>query len=209
MSNRHIPILKVLLLGDMCVGKTSLMRRYVNKTFTSVYKNTVGADLGTKRLVINESLVNLQIWDTAGQEICGKLGTIFYRGADCCFLVFDVTSRKSFQNLSKWWEDFFSMAGIKNRDKFPLGVVGNKIDLENEREVSKREAQQWCKSFSVPYFECSAKDGSDVELAFESLAEKAVAIQDEKWVEPVTYFNESFVIVDAPPEKRRKKCDCN
>ncbi|XP_062135845.1 ras-related protein Rab-7a-like [Drosophila sulfurigaster albostrigata] len=112
------------------------MRRFVNKTFTSNYKSTIGMDLGTKQLVINESLVTLQIWDTNGQELCRALGSSFYRGVDCCFLVFDVTSRKSFQNLNSWWEDFFLMAETKNRDKFPLAVVGNKIDLENEREVS-------------------------------------------------------------------------
>eukprot|EP00920_Eleutheroschizon_duboscqi_P037033 GHVT01088747.1.p1 GENE.GHVT01088747.1~~GHVT01088747.1.p1 ORF type:complete len:123 (+),score=2.84 GHVT01088747.1:337-705(+) len=99
-------LLKVIILGDSGVGKTSLMNQYVNKKFSTQYKATIGADFLTKDVVIGDKDVTLQIWDTAGQERFQSLGVAFYRGADCCVLVFDLTSPKSFESLDSWREEF-------------------------------------------------------------------------------------------------------
>ncbi|KFG46412.1 GTPase RAB7, partial [Toxoplasma gondii GAB2-2007-GAL-DOM2] len=106
MPPKKKALLKVIILGDSGVGKTSLMNQYVNKKFSNQYKATIGADFLTKDVVIDDKEVTVQIWDTAGQERFQSLGVAFYRGADCCVLVFDVTNPKSFESLQSWKEEF-------------------------------------------------------------------------------------------------------
>jgi len=92
-------LIKVIILGDSGVGKTSLMNQYVNKRFSHQYKATIGADFLTKEVMVDDRLVTMQLWDTAGQERFQSLGVAFYRGADCCVLVYDVNNAKSFEML--------------------------------------------------------------------------------------------------------------
>ncbi|KAF0721376.1 hypothetical protein AaE_010076, partial [Aphanomyces astaci] len=92
MAHRKKVLLKVIILGDSGVGKTSLMNQYVNQKFTNQYKATIGADFLTKEIMSDEKLVTMQIWDTAGQERFQSLGVAFYRGADACVLVYDITN---------------------------------------------------------------------------------------------------------------------
>ncbi|GKV32472.1 hypothetical protein SLEP1_g41076 [Rubroshorea leprosula] len=106
MSIRRRTLLKVIVLGDSGVGKTSLMNQYVHKKFSQQYKATIGADFVTKELQIDDRLVTLQVWDTAGQERFQSLGVSFYRGADCCVLVYDVNVMRSFDTLDNWHEEF-------------------------------------------------------------------------------------------------------
>ncbi|MCO5593721.1 hypothetical protein L7F22_047738 [Adiantum nelumboides] len=106
MATRKRTLLKVIILGDSGVGKTSLMNQYVNKKFSNQYKATIGADFLTKEVQVEDRLVTMQIWDTAGQERFQSLGVAFYRGADCCVLVYDVNVMKSFENLDNWRNEF-------------------------------------------------------------------------------------------------------
>ncbi|KAF8377217.1 hypothetical protein HHK36_030591 [Tetracentron sinense] len=106
MAMRSRTLLKIIVLGDSGVGKTCLMNQYVHKRFSQQYKATIGADFVTKELQIDDRLVTLQIWDTAGQERFQSLGVAFYRGADCCVLVYDVNVHKSFDTLDNWHEEF-------------------------------------------------------------------------------------------------------
>jgi len=99
-------LLKVIILGDSGVGKTSLMNQYVNKKFSNQYKATIGADFLTKEVLVDDRLITMQIWDTAGQERFQSLGVAFYRGADSCVLVFDVNVAKTFENLDSWRDEF-------------------------------------------------------------------------------------------------------
>jgi Ras-related protein Rab-7A len=137
MSARRKVLLKVIILGDSGVGKTSLMNQYVNKKFTSQYKATIGADFLTKEVMVDDRLVTMQIWDTAGQERFQSLGVAFYRGADCCVLVYDVTNANTFKTLDSWRDEFLIQASPRDPENFPFVVIGNKIDLEN-RQVFKR-----------------------------------------------------------------------
>eukprot|EP01095_Lingulamoeba_sp_RSL-Kostka_P018026 TRINITY_DN96_c0_g1_i2.p1 TRINITY_DN96_c0_g1~~TRINITY_DN96_c0_g1_i2.p1 ORF type:complete len:214 (-),score=55.06 TRINITY_DN96_c0_g1_i2:20-661(-) len=173
--NRKKVLLKVIILGDTSVGKTSLMNSYVNKKFTNHYKATIGADFLTKEIVIEDRLVTMQIWDTAGQERFQSLGVAFYRGADCCVLVYDVNVVKTFENLESWRDEFIIQASPRDDpENFPFVVVGNKID-RNERVVSTKRAQAWCSSKSeIPYFETSAKDRINIDQAFKKIAEMAL-----------------------------------
>ncbi|KAL6338721.1 hypothetical protein AAG906_023870 [Vitis piasezkii] len=114
-------LLKVIVLGDSGVGKTSLMNQYVYKKFSQQYKATIGADFVTKELQIDDKLVTLQLWDTAGQERFQSLGSAFYRGADCCVLVYDVNVLKSFESLQSWHEEFLKQ--VTETPSIPLYYI--------------------------------------------------------------------------------------
>jgi Ras-related protein Rab-7A len=157
MASRKKVLLKVIILGDSGVGKTSLMNQYVNKKFSNQYKATIGADFLTKEVMVDDRLVTMQIWDTAGQERFQSLGVAFYRGADCCVLCYDVNVAKTFENLDSWRDEFLIQAGPRDPDHFPFVVLGNKIDLENQRVVSQKRALAWCqaKVRQRVFFDCS------------------------------------------------------
>eukprot|EP01132_Coremiostelium_polycephalum_P007757 gene7757-9547_t len=161
------------------VGKTSLMNQYVNKKFSNQYKATIGADFLTKELMVDDRVVTMQIWDTAGQERFQSLGVAFYRGADCCVLVYDVNVAKTFEDLDSWRDEFLIQAGPRDPDNFPFVVLGNKIDLENQRVVPQKRAASWCQSKgNIPYFETSAKEAINVEQAFQTIARNAIKLED-------------------------------
>jgi Ras-related protein Rab-7A len=153
-------LLKVIILGDSGVGKTSLMNQYVHKRFSNQYKATIGADFLTKEVMIDDRMVTLQvstfvrhslitpgrsgvmtsfclvyaqIWDTAGQERFQSLGVAFYRGADSCVLVYDLTDSKSFDTLETWMDEFLIHASPRNQESFPFVVLGNKADITPRR----------------------------------------------------------------------------
>merc|ERR1711990_1289502 len=148
MASRKRTLLKVIILGDSGVGKTSLMNQYVNRKFSKQYKATIGADFLTKEVQVDDRLVTMQIWDTAGQERFQSLGVAFYRGADCCVLVYDVNTAKTFENLDNWRDEFLIQAGPQDPDNFPFVVLGNKVDLDS-RVVSQKRALAWCQVCSV------------------------------------------------------------
>lgn len=173
MPPKKKSLLKVIILGDSSVGKTSLMNQYVNKKFSNQYKATIGADFLTKDVVIDDKEVTIQIWDTAGQERFQSLGVAFYRGADCCVLVFDVTNPKSFDSLESWKDEFLIQSSPSDPDAFPFVVLGNKVDEKEKRRVSAAKAEAFCGS-KISYFETSAKQATNVSAAFEEIARKAM-----------------------------------
>jgi len=178
MSHRKKVLLKVIILGDSGVGKTSLMTQYVNKRYSEQYKATIGADFLTKEVMIDDKLVTLQIWDTAGQERFQSLGVAFYRGADACILVYDITNPKSFENLDTWREEFLNQASPRDPENFPFVVLGNKVDKEADRRVQRSRAQQWCKNKSatpLTHYETSAKESLQVDVAFQEAARIALS----------------------------------
>lgn len=182
MSGRKKTFLKVIILGDSGVGKTSLMQQFVNGKFSQQYKATIGADFLTKELSIDERNVTMQIWDTAGQERFQSLGVAFYRGADCCVLVYDVTNVKSFEAVSAWRDEFLVQANIKDPESFPFVVIGNKIDVdENKRLISNKKLTNLCTSLGdLPYFETSAKELVNVEQLFDVVARNALQQEDNE-----------------------------
>eukprot|EP00931_Biecheleriopsis_adriatica_P005173 TRINITY_DN106710_c0_g1_i1.p1 TRINITY_DN106710_c0_g1~~TRINITY_DN106710_c0_g1_i1.p1 ORF type:complete len:181 (+),score=42.36 TRINITY_DN106710_c0_g1_i1:68-610(+) len=172
-------LLKVVILGDYGAGKTSLMCQYVKKEFTNT-RDMAGANFLTKEIAIADKLVTLQIWDTFGEERLMDVDYSFYRHADCGVLVFDVTDPKSFESLQSWRDKLFENLGSSQSDldKFPLLVLGNKADAEGERKVGPDEVSRWCELQSnTLYYETSAKEGTNVEQAFEEIAEKTLEAQ--------------------------------
>eukprot|EP00178_Gracilaria_changii_P001543 TRINITY_DN1209_c2_g1_i1.p3 TRINITY_DN1209_c2_g1~~TRINITY_DN1209_c2_g1_i1.p3 ORF type:complete len:208 (+),score=47.24 TRINITY_DN1209_c2_g1_i1:416-1039(+) len=178
MRNTRPRMLKIVILGESGVGKTSLMERYVEHRFSQQYKATIGADFFPKDVIIDDKAVNLQIWDTAGQERYQSLGSAFYRGADACVLVYDMTDARSFEALDSWKDEFLVSAAPRDPDSFPFVVMGNKVDVvDRARAVATKKAQEWCAANRVnplPLFETSAMDDINVEAAFEAVARAAL-----------------------------------
>ena len=170
-TGKHATLLKVVILGDGGVGKSSLMNRFVNNEFDAQSFHTIGVEFLNKDIFVGDEHYTMQIWDTAGQERFKSLRTPFYRGTDCCLLVFDVSDQASFENISMWKEEFIHYADVQDRDTFPFVLIGNKVDTEN-RAVKREEAEQWVKlNGGSQYFETSAKSNIHVERAFIAAAE--------------------------------------
>ncbi|KAK9839886.1 hypothetical protein WJX81_008483 [Elliptochloris bilobata] len=206
MASRKRTLLKVIILGDSGVGKTSLMNQYVNKKFSSQYKATIGADFLTKEVQVDDRLVTMQIWDTAGQERFQSLGVAFYRGADCCVLVYDVNVQKTFENLDNWRDEFLIQASPNDPDTFPFVVLGNKVDVDEGRSrvVTEKKAKQWCTAKGgIPYFETSAKDDVNVDSAFQCIARNALKneTEEEQYIPDTVDMN-----AQAVPKGRSSCC---
>ncbi|CEP23931.1 unnamed protein product [Cyberlindnera jadinii] len=205
MSSRKKTLLKVIILGDSGVGKTSLMQQFVNGKFSQQYKATIGADFLMKELVLDDKTVTMQLWDTAGQERFQSLGVAFYRGADCCVLVYDVTNPKSFENVSLWRDEFLVQANVKNPENFPFVVIGNKIDVdESKKLVSLKKAQQFCANLgNLPLFQTSAKEAVNIDQAFDVIARNA--LQQEENDEFQDEFNDA---ININLESENQGCAC-
>ncbi|XP_019192999.1 PREDICTED: ras-related protein Rab7-like [Ipomoea nil] len=207
MASRRRTLLKVIILGDSGVGKTSLMNQYVNGKFSNQYKATIGADFLTKEVQFEDRLYTLQIWDTAGQERFQSLGVAFYRGADCCVLVYDVNVSKSFENLNNWREEFLIQASPLGRETFPFVVLGNKMDVDggNSRVVSEKKAKAWCVSNgNIPYFETSAKEGFNVEAAFQCIAKDSLKNEPEEEI----YIPDTIDVARGHQQRSTAGCEC-
>eukprot|EP01133_Synstelium_polycarpum_P003831 gene3832-4422_t len=179
MSSSSHKIVKCIMLGESGVGKTSLISQYTQKKFSTQHKATIGVDFQTRDLDIDGVKVTLQIWDTAGQERFHSIGVAFYRGADCCILVYDVNDLSSFNQLGKWRDEFLLQSGAPTvvgdnptpGDNYQFVVIGNKIDTESQRVVSQKRALQWCEeNGNICYYEMSASRADNVEKSFYSIA---------------------------------------
>jgi len=199
MSTRKA-VLKVIILGDTGVGKTSIANRYVNNTFTNTYKATIGADIFQKSLYIEDTQIFLTIWDTAGQERFQSLGPGYFRGADACILVYDTTNAKSFESLKRWRSEFIQTARPDQPDIFPFLVLGNKSDLHNKRQNRREDVDGWCKEFKMVNFETSALNGNKVQDAFLELARITLNSQEPNLpVYDVERMKAGLYAIDNPP----------
>lgn len=115
------------------------MHRYVNDKYSQQYKATIGADFLTKEVTVDgDKVATMQVWDTAGQERFQSLGVAFYRGADCCVLVYDVTNASSFENIKSWRDEFLVHANVNSPETFPFVILGNKIDAEESKKLYQK-----------------------------------------------------------------------
>ena len=156
---------KIVLVGDSSVGKTNIMGKYLKNEFREDSKSTVGVEFGSKEFVIENHTVRVQIWDTAGQERYKAITSAYYKGAKGAFIVYDITRKGTFESVDKWVSDLKASAD----KKITLLLIGNKCDLEDQRQITKEEAEQKAKSFEVAYLETSALSGENLEKAFEML----------------------------------------
>ena len=161
-------IFKLILIGNSGVGKSSILQRYMNKTFEESYKCTIGVDFLMKSLEVKGKTVKLQLWDTAGQEKYKSMVSSYYRGANVALVVFDITSRSSFESLPLWIENYYK----NGPEQKNIILIGNKKDMADQRQVTQEEAEEFSETNNMIYFETSAKEGDNVDYVFNFAAEK-------------------------------------
>lgn len=162
--------LKILIIGESGVGKSSLLLRFTDDTFDPEQAATIGVDFKVKTLTVDGNRAKLAIWDTAGQERFRTLTPSYYRGAQGVILVYDVCSKSSFSKLDAWLNELDTFATKQDIVKM---LVGNKIDMEN-REVSRDEGLKFARKHHMLFIEASAKTKEGVQCAFEELVEKVI-----------------------------------
>ncbi|KAJ6229022.1 ras-related protein rab-5c [Anaeramoeba flamelloides] len=153
---------KIVFLGESAVGKSSLVIRFVNGKFSPSQEPTVGAAFLTKKITIKNVNYKLQIWDTAGQERYHSLAPMYYRGAGAAFIIYDITSYDTFEKSKKWIEELKKLGDPDVR----IALVGNKIDLVEERVIEKEKGQEYAEKNGLVFFETSAKTSENVDRLF-------------------------------------------
>ena len=183
-------IFKMILIGDRGVGKTNILNRYVNDTFSEATKSTVGVELGTKVEEYNNTKIKIQIWDTAGQERYKSITKTYYKGAKGAFIVYDITNKDSFKNVDKWIQDLKEFG----EDDAAILIVGNKCDLEEKREVTTEEVQKKAEIHKMAYCETSALKAKNIDYAFQTLIKLVAEKMEKNKNEENKYGNQSNVI---------------
>ena len=169
--------IKICLIGDIFVGKTCLFHQYNDGKFSSEYASSISCQSKIKEINLDqETKVSLQIWDTCGEEKFRSITQQYYRNADGIILLFDLTDLQTFLHIEQWLKE------IKRNCKkdVQLFLAGNKMDLQNEKQVPQYEIQNFIDKHNMRYESVSAKIGTNVSMVFEELADKCVKILKEK-----------------------------
>ncbi len=188
LATTYDKIFKILLLGDCSVGKTCFLVRYVDDTFKDNHITTIGVDFKTKILEDekNSELIKLQIWDTAGQDKFRCITKNYFRGSNGILLIYDITSPSSFKNIRNW----ISQIRDSLKDEACIVLVGNKVDLENDRKIDTDKGIQLAKEFNINhFFETSAKNNYNINIVFEKLVKQMQDNSKNKIEEDIKYLN--------------------
>ena len=161
-------VFKYIIIGDPSVGKSCILNQFLNGAFTDDYDITVGVEFGAKTIDLRDKKVKLQIWDTAGQDSFKSITRAYYRGAAAALICYDITCHESFENLHSWLEE----CKTNGNPEMTLVLVGNKIDLGDNREVSTEEGQAFATENDMLFFETSAKTSERVGELFQKSATK-------------------------------------
>lgn len=178
--------IKVVIVGNGAVGKSSMIQRYCRGIFTNSYKKTIGVDFLEKQLRIGGEEVRLMLWDTAGQEEFDAITKAYYRGAQACVVAFSTTDRASFEAVRKWKKKVEDECG-----SIPMVLVQNKIDLMHEAEVSPDEVERLAKECKMRLYRTSVKEDLNVSGVFQHLA--------ENYVNKVKSYNDHSEVNNPPP----------
>ena len=155
-------LFKYIIIGDSAVGKSNILLRYIHDKFNEEFQSTIGVEFGAKNLKIEDKIYRIQIWDTAGQENFRSITRAYYKNSVCAFVVYDITNKNSFQNIKSWIED----CKKQSPKTVLLILVGNKVDLEDKRQVTYEEGSIFAEKNGMLFFETSAKNGKNIEEIF-------------------------------------------
>ncbi len=203
---------KIIFTGDIAVGKTSIINVLMGQKFTAEYEASIGVDFFSKTMKYKGKVIKLQIWDSAGQEKFRSLIPNYIRGASLVFIVYDISNKKSFENLSNW------INFVNNIENSNIVIVGNKNDLEDKREVTLEEGQKFCEEKNIEFFEVSAKNGTNLnEMLFNSVASlpfflsiNREGVTKEQIVKDLEKENlESINYENTKPENHNEKRELN
>ena len=195
---------KLVIVGDSGVGKTNYLYRFVEGEFCPVHEATVGFDYKSKICYLPNAKKNVkfQIWDTAGQEKYMSINKNLFQRVDGIILMYDITLQASFDNLGKWINLINQLA-----DGIPLILIGNKIDLEDQRKISKEKGEQFANDKNIDFFESSGKTGVNVEKSFIFLGEQIIKVNKNKNNEDIfAAGNEYIISKETTYDKKKKKC---
>ena len=197
---------QILILGDSSVGKTSLIKRYTNGIFKEEYLATVGLDFYSKVEIIDNKTINVKLWDTAGQERFKSLTQSYFKNAEGVLLTYDITNIESFNNLKDWISSI--KKNMEGKEIFiPLIILGNKIDMEDSREINKENAEKFANENNYQYFETSAKTGEGVDNSIRELV-KLILKQNGKMDDQKEARADSFQIKEGNIKAIEKKKGC-
>lgn len=160
-------IYKIIIIGDSGVGKSNILSMYLRNEFKQDSKSTVGVEFGAKKLTINNTTIKAQIWDTAGQERYRSITSTYYKGSKGCFIVYDITQNSTFESVDRWYNEMKKTAD----PNISIILVGNKCDLDSQRQVSKEAGEEKAKTLNMPFFETSALANIQIEKVFNSMIE--------------------------------------
>eukprot|EP01039_Chlorochromonas_danica_P012948 gene12948-14930_t len=194
-------LIKLLLIGDSGVGKSCLLLRYSDDSFTSSFITTIGIDFKIKSIMCGDAKVKLQIWDTAGQERFRTITTAYYRGAMGILLVYDVGEANSFTNVRNWMRQIDQNAA-ENVNRV---LIGNKCDVDaSDRKVTKEQGEALAKEFNIRFFETSAKLNINVDECFMAIAKDIV----ERLKENPDHYGSSGGAIYVNENKKTEKSGC-
>jgi len=201
MTTEYDYLFKLLLIGDSGVGKSCLLLRFADDTYTDSYISTIGVDFKIRTVDLDTKTIKLQIWDTAGQERFRTITSSYYRGAHGIIIVYDITDKESFDNVRQWLFEIDRYASESVRKL----LVGNKSDLKNKRAVEYETAKAFADELNIPFLETSAKNATNVEQAFLTMAAQ---IKNKMQTQPAVE-KKPVVIGDTKPVKASGGGCCN
>ncbi|KAJ2755576.1 Golgi to endosome transport [Coemansia aciculifera] len=175
-------VAKLIIIGDMGCGKSSLLRQFTEDAFSEKTNHTIGVEFGTKIVDVDGERVKIQAWDTAGQERFRSVTRSYYRGSIGTIFVYDITSRESFESLDKWMVDARQLTAPHSI----FVLVGNKADQENRRMVSVEEGEKYARQNDMLFVEASAKTGAKVDSTFLTLASRIIQLVKDGVVDPMS-----------------------
>ena len=196
---------KVTLLGNSGVGKTCIIGRFITNEFKEDSMTTRGADYSQKSITIQNKTVNLDLWDTAGEENYRSLGRHFYKDSLIVLLVYDITNRESFEDLKSLWYNDLKRYGEKYQ---VLGIVGNKCDLFENETVTEEEGRKFAEEKNAEFTLVSAKSGDNINSLFTNLVNKYLDPSFQEKIEEIKPKNEGNIKVTKKSEKNKKKGSC-
>ena len=205
-SNEEMQIvLKLLLLGDSSVGKTSILVKYINDKFDESSMSTIGVDYMDKIIDYNNFKIKLQIWDTSGEEKFRTITKNFYRNADGLLVVYDLTRKETYDHIKIWLNE-----AKEYNSNIKTILLGNKLDRANEREVSNKMATDYANKNNLKYLETSAKDGTNIKESFFAVIDLLLNGKSEKEIlNEYTKEDSSLSIAsDNNVEIKKKKACC-
>ena len=161
-------LFKIILVGDTSVGKTNIINKYIKNEFREDFYATIGVEFSHKKFVVENRKIKAQIWDTAGQERYKAITRAYYKGAKGAFIVYDITRKETFDDVDKWRNELISSCN----QEITVMLIGNKCDLEDQREILKEQGEEKAKSFGFSFLETSALSGENLEKGFQMLIEE-------------------------------------
>ena len=198
-------LFKLILIGDSSVGKSNILLKYLKNEFDQNSRATVGVEFGTKNLMINNKKIKIQIWDTAGQERYRSITSAYYKGAKGALIVYDITRKNTFDSIDKWIADL-KLNGDKN---ICIVILGNKSDLNEQREVDKELGMKKSEMFKTAFMETSALNGENITKAFDEIIQQIYQMNKNSFEDNTKKDIDKGVNLNENKDNKKKKCCIN